>query len=253
MILCILSLGGLCNRMRTMSSVLDLSERLNQKAIFVWVKMPDINASFDHLFVHFPATVISLKARGCVFKIIDFIKKHWKGIIIDDSFANKYCKSNLSSNFHLFKNKSILVHSCENLTKTEDFSMFHPKLRGTFECDNCIGIHIRRTDNVQSILHSPTSLFIQRIQKEIDNDPDVRFYLATDDEKEEEFIRNHFPNHILTYSKRSLDRNNPVGIDDALIDLINLSRCKKILGSYYSSFSDTAASWGNIEKEVIKI
>lgn len=50
-----------------------------------------------------------------------------------------------------------------------------------------------------------------------------------------------------------MDRNTEVAIVDAMIDLTNLASCKKIYGSYYSSFSDVAAIWGNIEKEVLKL
>ena len=60
-----------------------------------------------------------------------------------------------------------------------------------------------------------------------------------------------FPNTITVYDKQSLDRNDPIAIRDAVIDLYNLAHCKKIYGSYYSSFSDIAALWGGIEKEVL--
>ena len=51
-----------------------------------------------------------------------------------------------------------------------------------------IGIHIRRRDNVRSIQKSPTRLFIQAIQQTLDINPQTRFYLASDDEKEKEYL-----------------------------------------------------------------
>ena len=91
------------------------------------------------------------------------------------------------------------------------------------------------------------------IEKEIANDSAVKFYLATDDLQEEKTISERFGDRIFTYKKRSVDRNTEVGIVDAMIDLTNLASCRKIYGSYYSSFSDVAAIWGNTEKKVIKI
>ena len=115
-----------------------------------------------------------------------------------------------------------------------------------------IGIHIRRTDNEMSIKHSPTELFINKIRQELQQNPTQQFYLATDDEVEEQRIKQMFHDNIIVYKKQSLDRNDPVAIRDAVIDLYNLAHCKKIYGSYYSSFSDIAALWGGIEKEVLK-
>jgi hypothetical protein len=40
-------------------------------------------------------------------------------------------------------------------------------------------------------------------------------------------------------------------MNDAVTDFIALSRCKKILGSYASSFSELAALYGDVPLEVI--
>ena len=119
--------------------------------------------------------------------------------------------------------------------------------------DVFVGLHIRRSDNEMSIKYSPTELFLEAIEKEIESNPSVKFYLATDDSQEEKLITERFGDRICTYRKRSVDRNTEVAIVDAMIDLTNLASCKKIYGSYYSSFSDVAAIWGNIEKEVLKL
>ena len=118
--------------------------------------------------------------------------------------------------------------------------------------DNIIVIHIRRTDNEMSVRYSPTELFIRKIEEEINVNPTQQFYLATDDKTEEGHLLQMFPDNITVYEKQSLDRNDPIAIRDAVIDLYNLAQCKKIYGSYYSSFSDIAALWGGIEKEVLK-
>ena len=251
MIVCVLTLGGLCNRMRTMTSVVDLAHRLQQKPVFVWVRMPDMNASFTSLFKDFPATVISVRARGAVFKTLDFLKEHWCDECVDDDFVHAYCKDKLSANLQMLRGKNLLVHTCENITRTDDFSMFKAVSLPLLANKDCIGVHIRRTDNDESRTYSPTALFVERMQREVEKNSQVKFYLATDDPAEEKTIVNCFPGRVLSYVKRSLDRNNPQAIEDALIDLVNLSHCSKILASYFSSFSDVAASWGRIEKIVV--
>lgn len=50
---------------------------------------------------------------------------------------------------------------------------------------------------------------------------------------------------IITQSDVEFVRNSKEGIECALLDLMALSRCEKIYGSYYSSFSEVAAKWGD--------
>lgn len=113
---------------------------------------------------------------------------------------------------------------------------------------SCVGIHIRRTDNRPAIGKSSTECFIECMKKELDSDPDTRFYLATDDLEEERIIRAAFPGRILSNEKRCLRRDSAEGIQDALLDLYCLANTRKIIGSYFSSFTDIAADMRKIPK-----
>jgi hypothetical protein len=77
-------------------------------------------------------------------------------------------------------------------------------------------------------------------------------FLATDSPDEEKRLREIFAYRIITHPKRSVDRQNPQAIKDALIDLFCLSKCKKIIGSYWSSFTETACELNNIERVIIR-
>ena len=114
-----------------------------------------------------------------------------------------------------------------------------------------IGIHIRRTDNIGSITHSPTSLFIERMKEEIRKDEKCLFYLATDSEKEKEQLKKIFGKNLIT-SPHAADRNSINGMKDALTELYILSRTNKILGSMQSSYSETAAQISGIPYELLK-
>ena len=116
-----------------------------------------------------------------------------------------------------------------------------------------VSVHIRRTDQVTSIAYSKTENFIQLMNREIDADPNVKFFLATDDKEEEALLRKTFPGRIVSNENRTLRRDSLDGMYDALLDLYCLSSCKKIIGSYYSSFTDTAAALGNIPKLIAGI
>ena len=156
------------------------------------------------------------------------------------------------------KDKNIYIEACSDIYKDSGvYDIFKPKSsiqnKVISNSSEFIGLHIRRSDNEMSIKYSPTELFIDAIEKEIESNPAVKFYLATDDSHEEKLITERFGDRICTYKKHSVDRNTEVAIVDAMIDLTNLASCKKIYGSYYSSFSDVAAIWGNIEKKVLKL
>ena len=116
-----------------------------------------------------------------------------------------------------------------------------------------IGIHIRRTDNFWSIEHSPTELFIKMCHEEILRDPDIKFYLATDDKTVEHDFKQLFNDRICLYEKDEVVRSTKEGIFDAVVDLYNLSNCRIIYGTYKSSFSDIAARIGNTQKIVLTI
>ena len=74
------------------------------------------------------------------------------------------------------------------------------------------------------------------------------FFLATDDQREEDLLRSRFPGKIISNQSRTIDRNSVAGMHDALLDLYCLAASDKIIGSYWSSFTDTAADMYGIEK-----
>ena len=114
-----------------------------------------------------------------------------------------------------------------------------------------IGIHIRRTDNTMSQQHSRLQDFHAAVQREIAQDEQVRFFLCTDDAAVKAEFRQQYGERILTQSA-PVARNTLAGMEDAVVDLWCLSHTQKILGSYWSSFTDMAAELRQIPLEVVK-
>jgi len=88
------------------------------------------------------------------------------------------------------------------------------------------------------------------MQKELSMNPSTMFYLATDDLSEEANLRRVFPDRIISNETRDLSRDSVNGVKDALLDLMCLSKTDKIIGSYFSSFTDIAADINGIPKIV---
>lgn len=112
------------------------------------------------------------------------------------------------------------------------------------EPENIVGVHIRRTDHAQAIQGSGTGLFIKAMNEEIDKNADVKFFLATDDIIEEENLKKMFGDRIITQKGKKWGRGSSEEIKAGIIDFLCLSRCKYILGSCGSNFSDFSASYG---------
>ena len=63
-------------------------------------------------------------------------------------------------------------------------------------------------------------------------------------------LRELFPGKIISNETRTLKRDSVDGMHDALLDLYCLSATDKLIGSYWSSFTDIAADMGKIEKVI---
>lgn len=115
-----------------------------------------------------------------------------------------------------------------------------------------VGVHIRRTDHAEAIAHSPLSLFEERMRDEMRQDENVLFFVATDDANVKKEMRTALPDARIIFSETSvLDRNAPEGIEDALVEMLALSKCRKILGSYNSTFGQLAAYLGRTPIEIV--
>ena len=106
-------------------------------------------------------------------------------------------------------------------------------------------MHIRRTDNVESIKFSPLELFLEKINFEVSENENVNFFLSTDDLNVEERIISEFGNKIITH-KKEFSRQTVAGMQDAVVDMFCLSKTAVIYGSYWSSFSEISARIGEI-------
>lgn len=116
---------------------------------------------------------------------------------------------------------------------------------------NTVGVHIRRTDHAIAIKHSPLQKFTRAMDYDI-AEKNANFFLATDCKATEKELLHRYPDRITIFPKSKYSRNSVQGIQEALIDLYCLSRTDKLLGSYYSSFSQVAAEISGIEEVTIR-
>lgn len=269
--------GGLSNRMRVIASAMLLQKKLKCKLVCIWNENTELNAPFHVLFENISGLRIQSKSKKYTYLkssnqntlLKKFVVKILNKILgIDYCIKQKDFKELFGTkNIDIFefanKHQNIYIHTGEEFGNNfSEFQRFKPikEIQDKIEqvgikSDETIGIHIRRTDNIQSIENSPNELFIAKLYKEINRNINVVFFLSTDDPNIEKELINRFCDKIITREK-VLNRNTITGIQDAVVDMYCLSKTALIYGSYWSSFSDISSRIGKIKfvpvtKEVI--
>lgn len=249
--------GGLCNRMRVINSAKVLAGRRNEPLIVLWYACPELNCSFEDLFLPVKGLTIhnihSLKDPRKLF--YQLLSRQRFGN--DDILQNKTDGTLHEAFFRSLKNP-VYIFTWEHFYPSSDYSIYVPTKSLQKRIDamtasfsgRCVGVHIRRTDNAVSMGKSTTEQFISLMKKELAAFPETRFFLATDDMAEETLLRKLFPGKIISNETRTLKRDSVDGMHDALLDLYCLSATDKLIGSYWSSFTDIAADMGKIEKVI---
>lgn len=176
-------------------------------------------------------------------KRIDWIKDQWSEVQRLLSEKRDFCVGAYCG---------IIIDDIETLKVTPESIKFKTKYNRISDAiitgsNKWVGVHIRRTDHTSSIEYSLTELFIEKMKKILISDKDCKFFLATDDKEVEKELKAEFSHSIVVYEKKAWNRNNKIGMESGIIDLLCLSNCDYILGSYMSVFSRFAALYKNKE------
>jgi hypothetical protein len=263
--------GGLGNRIRVLYSVIGINREVGHEIKILWGCGRDLNCPFDELFIHPDNCRVRNFEQGLVKSVYEFslrklrfskLRPYIYDLVLTKNKILEI-KNETDDFLALFKNhSSIYLESCISFyegAKIEDLLTIHPDILNRAERifrrfeSPTYGIHIRGTDNQLSKKYSPPAVFENFIRKKIEKEGSARFFLATDSkEVESEFI-NIFGERIFTSNNKILDRNSRQGIKNALVDMVCLSRTKKVYGSYFSSFSSISAMLSGIECENVTV
>lgn len=262
--LTLVPLGGLCNRLRALLSAGALAELDPELRIRVaWAVNNECAARFDELFeVHLVLSDrIEFRRAGflddpAVWRRNLRLPALLRRLLYDEQLPDFHSMSSPADCLARFLDSSrvyISTGSALCLTPPEMWTKLHPLPHIKQRIDSLVdafrtptvGVHIRRTDNTKSLSESPLAAFECEMEATIKQDDRVSFYLATDDEEVRKRLVNLFPGRVY-FQMGSPTRTTREGMEAAVVDLFVLSRTQRLIGSYWSSFTDTAAELSSI-------
>ena len=258
--------AGLCNRLNAILSGLAYKKKHpeTELAIF-WHKWFHCNCRFRDLFKQLPHPYTPV--NELVYQIKDIpghklnfnIPNLFRGLWYDCTFLDKDKADEFDILTHGKERvyvhhanrfcKEEITHSLSNIfIPTDELQSRIDKITKYWNSKYIIGLHIRRTDNIDAITNSTDEYFYSVIDNEIKLNNNVQFYIASDDSDIKKTLFEKYGNRIIT-PQLCLNRYSLQGMKDAVIDLYCLGMTRKIYGSVHSTYSTFAARLFN--KEII--
>lgn len=270
--------GGIAKRIRVVASMIQMALEYERPLEIVWFTSDVMPCTSDRLFTLSPQLSDNR---------ITIRQAHWSDYLFtlppsrDNFFVSlpftlvRYDRIFNQTNFRsLFfteqeKFKELMEKKHERLVIcTSDELYTYPnmyrRIEATVEVNNVrrsrmsgwgdkvVGIHINRQNEGASFHESPTELFIKRMQKMVEQDDQVQFFIATTSKDEKERLATLFRDRIFVpYS--TPDTFSLKGAIQSLGELLALSYTKSILTTPGSSFSEVAAEIGQVPIETLSI
>lgn len=262
--------AGLGNRLLGLGSAYAVAKKLDRKLVVMWKREVGCNIRFQELF-DLPFEVVEISENGLkkepVAQILgDRAKKKWRNsadrFLECDEVEKIKEREGYEGLFRLIEQTPVIYLKafgpiCE--VTAESYSFVKPSKnieeKGAYLfrelTGQCVGVHVRRTDHTEAIANSPLVLFAERMKKELET-ADTSFFVATDDKEVRRELKELLPGAKLIFPQSDvIDRDSKEGIEEAFIEMLALSKCRKILGSYNSTFSLLPSYIGNIPLETV--
>jgi hypothetical protein len=268
--------NGLANRLRSICSFAKFAENNNRQLFVNWSGGQGFSDNdFADFFESWPSFVHFISDDEYLEKTNELLKLHQ---VIDNNKIKPELYSHTEDIVEKMEDKFCYEgHSCleymlskyfsgnyndtnflQRLVPTKEISEKVNKICQYFD-ENTFGVHIRRGDSSfcewkKYYRVSTINSFIRLIEERLSIRPEANFYLSTDCPETEDLIKSKFKNKVLCQSK-PFYLFDDYGLakpfqKEALIDLICLSKTKKIIGSHWSSFSLLASHLSEIPLEI---
>ena len=254
--------AGLANRLRVLLSAQRLAEMTNRALAVVWLPHKGCGCQYSDLFENEIQQVDSGDLSDVASSEIVRISKNDTHHLFSEAPV-VYCRS-----CHILGKPGEFPYGV--FTKLAPYFNRLKPIRWIQEAvDACVanrfrshmlGVHVRRGDRVdkkireQGLIGTVSDLFFKEVDRYLRDWPEAAIFLATDDgaptERFEKYtyrpeglvreFTERYGTKLVIYKKRTLDRADVTGVQDALIDLLLLNNTNFVFGSAGSSFSQFA-------------
>ena len=270
--LVIKTLNGLGNKLRAMASAAVIAENSDRNLLIVWSKDYHYDANFHD---HFDDSYLFVTDtyNNDNFPVID--KDKFDGIA--SSFSPAIVNENTNSDLYIISSNAI-SNNHTSWTQESNWLQTHIKpidsiqqtinyYNNLFSINSCIGLHIRmgqdplsskyedissyakdkKSDILYARKNSNYKYFMQEIEKILERYPDQVFFICGDNKEIYTIFNDTYNSNVsrnIVYVPKNLFDRSKDQITSAIIDVMLLSKCKKVLGSPWSSFSELISRFG---------
>jgi hypothetical protein len=245
--------SGLCNRMLGIAGSLRMAELTNREFLLYWPANDHAGCAFEHLFTNQfrmfrERDMHYLLATNVTVRVYNAWKTktpHYTDMATDGDpdaeivLVKPWSYPKFSHEFFdeaLRRVARPYLRSLQPkpglLAEANTFPLPKP----------CVGVHVRRADKSEEFARSKDEDFCRIIEALLERHPALRFFLATDDPGTETKFRRLFRDRVVVFPKHGRGRREPRGMEEALIDLLLLSRTRAILGNHFSSYTHAAGA-----------
>jgi hypothetical protein len=244
--------GGLANRLRALVGYQALSRGLGVPFGLVWEVNRRCDTSFTDLFEQPDFELLPPAAMAELGQDAD-VEVHEPAIWFN-AIWRQVGQGRVEQGDFVGHVKGCL----DELTPLEEISDVVERFGDAHPLETMTGVHIRYTDNLQAFEHwatRPGPAFdyasvstIEGFVAAMERRKARRFFLATDNPDVESMLAGRFGDRLIVFPKQYRNIVGRYGrttsMPSALVDLLLLSRCREVIGTYYSSFSKLAAVIG---------
>ena len=257
--------GGLCNRLRVVLSAIEASRRGVAPIQIHWGRDAECRAWFEELFLPISSATFRIVHRQWWAAPITRRNLHLPALLrraMGYRLQQANClPGNDEAFYRMARGAKVYLSGgyslCSYSPQCLELLQPQPDIQRRVEAlvarssASTVGVHIRRTDNVKSMQHSTPDGFRRAMRKALAEDVETTFFLATDDALLKAELEQEFAPRVIT-CHNPVRRDTLEGMCDAVVDLWCLAATRRIIGSYWSSFTDTAAELRQLPLEIVE-
>ena len=272
---------GLGNRLRALASAMAFANSTDRELVTIWETDAHISANFSDLFADDMVVISRFKPKW-PFKGYDKYDKSWLSfefynyMEMEGHGANKGQTIVDKSDKHFYFKSAYVIEADAQLTNWDKDNHFLRRLTPVAEVrqmiarhesnglSNMVGIHIRDRTLDRDIKNvnfdteygdaaskemeywrqkSSYRTFISEMRRMLQEEASLKFYVATDTVDVIPKLQAEFPGKVIS-TPRDCDSRDGRCVRFALVDVICLSKTKKLIGSNWSSFTEAASRFG---------